>query len=63
MRRREYFNPAFKRWQVTYIQIDGKTGSHAFSCTGLTADQQCKLNEREYKQKIACDKDNLNRRE
>jgi len=33
-----------------------------FSCTGPTADQQCKLNEREQKQKIACDKDNSKRR-
>ena len=33
-----------------------KTALHAFSCTGLTADQQCKLIEREEKLKIACDR-------
>jgi len=45
--REERYDAAFKRWQVTYIQIDRKTAPRAFSCAGPTADQQYKLNERE----------------
>jgi len=42
--------------RVTYIQINRKMALCMFSCTSLTADQQCKLIEREEKPKIACDR-------
>jgi len=47
MKERKKIDAAFEKWQVTYIQINGKMAPHAFSCTGPTADQQCKLIERE----------------
>jgi len=56
VKKRREFDAAFKRWQVTYIQINRKMALDMFSCTGPTADQQCKLIEREEKLKITCDK-------
>jgi len=40
-------------------KLMGKMAPCAFSCTSLTADQQYKLNEREKRQKLACDKKEL----
>jgi len=56
VKERKKIDAAFKRWQVTYIQINRRTAPHMFSCTSPTADQQCKLIKREEKLTITCDK-------